>query len=118
VTALGGDFNGDGKGDIALVGGVTATSAPIALSHGDGTFDVIAGPSADFANVAKGAAVRPVAGDYNGDGRSDIALLGPTNTVYVALTGANAASFDESNKVSPDLTSWAQEDNTKLISGY
>jgi len=40
VRALVGDFNGDGRTDIALTGVADWASIPVAFSNGDGTFQV------------------------------------------------------------------------------
>jgi len=66
VTAMAGaDFNGDGRPDLAVVSGSTAT---IELGNGDGTFTV-AGSA-----TLSGAAVQVVAADLTGDGRPDLAV--------------------------------------------
>jgi large repetitive protein len=55
------DFNGDGKADLALGGGVS-------LGNGDGSFQRIKDyPSGELATGALG--------DFNGDGRTDVALV-------------------------------------------
>ena len=41
VQVLTGDFNGDGRTDIALTGVAGWASIPVALSNGDGTFQVV-----------------------------------------------------------------------------
>jgi FG-GAP-like repeat/FG-GAP repeat len=72
-----GDFNGDGKLDLAVITASLGTAQPPMvvelLGNGDGTFRV--GPMAPAAN----SQATLVAGDFNGDGVSDIAVAyGPT----------------------------------------
>jgi len=60
-----GDFNGDGKLDLAAIG---ADSLSILLNNGHGGF-------ARISNVAVGATPRDfAAGDFNGDGKPDLAV--------------------------------------------
>jgi len=63
-----GDFNGDGKIDIA-VGNASSNDVSILLGKGDGTFK---------AAVNSPAGLSPqqmVAGDFNGDGKLDLAIV-------------------------------------------
>jgi hypothetical protein len=88
------DFNGDGKLDIAITSNTTTAYDNTAhiivlLGHGDGMFaraitqDLGAGPHASA----------PVAADFDGDGRSDVAVvrlvgqLGAGSRVDVLLSG-------------------------------
>src|SRR5262249_14994196 len=72
-----GDFNGDGKADLAVVN-EGANTVSILLGNGDGSFRT----KADFATGTQpwGLAV----GDFNGDGKLDLA---------VANRGANSVSI-------------------------
>jgi len=68
-----GDFNGDGKPDIAALVDLTdnnATAIYLYLGNGDGTFQ----PARQF-RVSEFAPVAMVAGDFNGDGNLDLAVL-------------------------------------------
>ncbi len=73
-----GDFNGDGRLDLAVLdggnesyGGTDPSTVSVLLGNGDGTFK----PPLRFASgllLAEGL----VAGDFNGDGRTDLAVVG------------------------------------------
>src|SRR5690349_10864090 len=70
------DFNGDGKLDVAVAiktSAVNDAAIAILLGNGDGTFQppMISGPLSE--NVV-GFAV----GDWNGDGKNDLAVIGTT----------------------------------------
>ncbi len=53
-----GDFNGDGRADIALLGSSQTSTQPIAFSNGDGTFRVTNLPIAGFGSWATVAGVK------------------------------------------------------------
>src|ERR1039458_288661 len=89
VTKIQGDFNGDGKGDYALLG---STAAYVYLSNGDGTFkgSVYSYPNGEVFGSPPSAAWTPVAGDFNGDGKTDFAMLGSIS-VDVFLSDGNGS---------------------------
>ena len=98
ALAVAGDFDGDGRGDVALTGGKGWTSVPVAFSNGDGTFRVTNTSAGSFATYAtQGAQV--VAGDLDGDGRADLALTGggipgacaPWTTMPVAFSNGDGS---------------------------
>jgi hypothetical protein len=73
-----GDFNGDGKLDMAVLNTGDQTIS-ILLGNGDGTFQAAT-------NQPTGTATALAAGDFNGDGKLDLALAnGSANTVSVML---------------------------------
>jgi hypothetical protein len=71
VQPVHGDFNRDGFGDIALVGGSGWNAVPGAFSFGDGSFRVTNSAVPDLPVYAQQAGAKPVAGDFNKDGYAD-----------------------------------------------
>ena len=72
-----GDFNGDGKPDLVATNGGTTV---VYLSQGNGTFTESAelSPAVVYPSPGEAVTVAPfstVAGDFNGDGKLDIAVL-------------------------------------------
>src|SRR5580693_6345203 len=99
-----GDFNGDGKTDLAVEEGETIA---ILLGNGDGTF-------AASGSVNSGSTGSPIAvADFNGDGKPDIVLAtgeGTSESVII-LTGNGDGTFNSpSSGGNPTSTSvtWVQ----------
>ena len=76
-----GDFNGDGKADIASMGIVAAASSFVVfLGNGDGTFTPVA-----ESNNAPVIGYRMAAGDLNNNGKLDLVLATGDDSVSVLL---------------------------------
>ena len=100
---LAGDFDGDGKTDLALIN-LDGSSLTIEVAHstGDGHFTL--GSPQTFGNETWGT-FNPVVGDFNGDGKADLAFttvcefvdgscsVGDNNSVYVA-TSTGTGTFN------------------------
>jgi hypothetical protein len=75
AQVVSGDFNHDGRTDLALAGGDSWTRVPVAFSSGNATFNVTNGSAPDFAQHAQADDSRVFGGDFDGDGRTDLVQL-------------------------------------------
>ncbi|WP_317795868.1 S8 family serine peptidase [Actinoplanes sichuanensis] len=118
ATPVAGDFNNDGRTDLALTGGAGWTTVPMAFSNGDGTFRITNTPVSGFAAWAQEPGAGPFAGDFNKDGRTDLALTGGAgwNTVPVAFSVGDG-SFRVTNTGVGDFGGWAQAPGVRLNTG-
>jgi len=79
VTA---DFNGDGRADVAVHGSAGSNPVGVLLGNGNGTFQ----PARNAAAGASWGGPGSLAvGDFNADGRPDLATANDTGTVSVLL---------------------------------
>jgi astacin (peptidase family M12A)/VCBS repeat protein/uncharacterized protein DUF5648/FG-GAP repeat protein len=115
VRILSGDFDGDGKTDIALTGGLGWSTLPIARSDGDGTFTVTNTVVGDFAGWATAPGVQVLTGDFNSDGCTDVALTGPSgwSTLPLALSNCRGG-FTVQNVPAAQFAAWAAMPGTTV----
>ena len=118
VQVITGDFNGDGKTDVALTGRSGWNTLPIAFSNGDGTFYVTNKQIVNFAGWAAEINVKVITGDFNGDGKTDVALTGRSgwNTLPIAFSNGDG-TFNVTNRQIVDFASWAAETNVEVFTG-
>jgi FG-GAP-like repeat/Abnormal spindle-like microcephaly-assoc'd, ASPM-SPD-2-Hydin len=87
-----GDFNGDGKLDIAVPQN-TGTSVSVQLGNGDGSF----GPAVNY-TVGCGPTF-VLAADFNGDGKLDLAVAKSDSSVSILL-GTGDGTFQNARPIS------------------
>ena len=95
---LGGDVDGDGKWDLLLTGGRTPAgdpwgSLPVAWSRGMGSFVATNNSLTEFASLAARSGTVALSGDFDGDGRWDVALLDARGRGAIALAGVGLGEF-------------------------
>ncbi|WP_271998670.1 FG-GAP-like repeat-containing protein [Nannocystis radixulma] len=118
VRIVTGDFDGDGRTDIALTGGRKWSTVPVALSNGDGSFRMVESADQTFAAAAAAADTVVLAGDFDGDGKTDLALTGASTSkaLHVALSKGDG-TFTVTAQPTGELGGWAEEIDAHVLAG-
>ncbi|NEO39141.1 MAG: VCBS repeat-containing protein [Moorea sp. SIOASIH] len=122
VKVITGDFNGNGRTDIALVRQAPGWgSIPVAFSNGDGSFTVTnAGISNFIDQWAPTGGVKVITGDFNGNGRTDIALVRQApgwGSIPVAFSNGDGSFTVTNAGISNFIDQWAPAGGVKVITG-
>lgn len=117
AKVVAGDMNGDGKGDLACCGVAGWQSMPTAFGDGAGAYAVTNHEIASFGSLASAEGVQMVSGDFDGDGKTDVALSGAVGwgTVPVAFSLGNG-TYNVTNVAIADFGGWASKAGAQLLS--
>ncbi len=88
-----GDFNGDGKADVAVANEISGTVS-VLLGNGDGTFQ----PAVPYA--VQNHPLYVVSGDFNGDGIPDLAVTNEYSNSVSVLLGNGDGTFQAAQNYS------------------
>ncbi len=95
-TPTAGDYDGDGKADVAVFRGGTQSSSPAYFYIRQSSDNSLRAQQWGISGTD-----RPVVGDYDGDGKADIAVYRESNGVWYVLqssnNGLNALQFGNGN---------------------
>jgi hypothetical protein len=124
-----GDFNGDGNADVAepsILTGIDYSSAFVPVLPGDGAGNVVDAGGGFTPGFATGVMFEPFSthgvtvGDFNADGRQDVAVAdGINGVVRVALGLGDGKSFDLADPVvfGPGQPASKASSNSELAAG-
>ena len=99
-----GDFNGDGKLNVALAGYVSSTQevVQIELGKGDGTFTT--SQTIDMAPNLNATGI--TTGDFDGDGKLDLAVISNTANQVYFYKGSGTGTFTSAASVTVGSSPW------------
>lgn len=112
-----GDFNGDDRDDIALLG-AHPTVVDIAYGKAGGGFDFLTRSDYALQYWASQPGAQVATGDFDRNGRDDIAIAGGSGwtSIVVALSSSNG-SFSTRFVYAPQFAAWAADPGAQLVSG-
>jgi dienelactone hydrolase len=114
-----GDLNGDGKLDLAVLN-IGGSDVSVLLGNGNGTFQAAVNYSLPPFSTGLAAGAVGI-GDFNGDGKLDVAVAPPgSSTASVLLQAATVTISKTSLNFAPQLvgTTGAVQQTTLTSSGY
>ncbi len=112
-----GDIDGDRRSDVTLTGGKGWQRIPVATAKADGTFTLTNLVSPTFPFAATIGNARPVYGDFDGDFRTDLALVGGNIGGITLATSVGDGTFTVSDAPLLSFGVLALQANAKPVTG-
>ena len=123
ATVLTGDFDANGRTDLALADQQNSSSPlgdlPVALSSGNGFFTVsdLADNPQTLHTVLTLPGARCVTGDFNGDGTTDVAITGQSSSTIPVAFSVPGSGFHVTNFPVAYFPAWANNPAAVKLSG-
>lgn len=119
AKTVAGDFNGDGRLDLAATGVSWWTTNPVATSLGGGIFNVTNHASANFNVYSSQPGASVLSGDFNGDGLTDLLAIGGVGwtTVPIAYSKGNGEFTITNRAMGTDFNVFARASNAEVLVG-
>ena len=118
MQIVSGDFNKDGFTDLAVTGLFFGSPTfVVALGLGSGNFEVKVPSVGPFASMATQAGAKLLTGDFNGDGYTDLALVGANIPTLPVAMSAGYGNFNFSNMPVNQFGSWAATPGVRAVTG-
>lgn len=113
-----GDFNGDGRKDLAITDQRDLQEIPVAYSTGTGTFNVVTTNVERMNYYATLDGARIVVGDFDKDGKDEFALAGGAGWRSIPVAKNNGTNtWTVTNNPIPGMTDGFGDPNGKLVVG-
>ena len=109
-----GDFNGDGKPDLAIADSGTASGSGVSvlLGNGDGSFQ-----AAKFFGAGS-VSLSVAIGDFNGDGKADLAVANEGSDNVSILLGNGDGTFQTAVNISLDLPGLSVSPTSVVVADF